>query len=170
MKLLTDEQLLGTANFLVIAGSETITLTLTAFVYFVASNPKHLSRLKHEIHSAFQAEHEITLKRTEKLEFLNACLKEALRISPAVAGGPPRVVAKGGRIIAGVFVPQDVRPSLSARKPEDELTCCRPLFPFMDTLLRIYAKTFLSRLFFIPRGFWTTRSLMVTSCRLLSLS
>ncbi|KAE9966703.1 hypothetical protein EG328_008656 [Venturia inaequalis] len=114
IRLLTDEQLLGTANFLVIAGSETITLTLTAFIYFVASNPKHLSRLKHEIHSAFQADHEITLKRTEKLEFLNACLKEALRISPAVAGGPPRVVAKGGRLISGVFVPQDASPSLSA--------------------------------------------------------
>lgn len=116
VQLLTREQLLGTANFLVIAGSETLALTLAAFIYFIASNSTYLARITNEILSAFEDEHEITLKRTEKLEFLNACLKETMRIFPAFAGGPPRVVAKGGRAIAGVFVPEDASPPHPLRK------------------------------------------------------
>ncbi|OBT86257.1 hypothetical protein VE02_05868 [Pseudogymnoascus sp. 03VT05] len=105
---LTFEHVLGTANFLILAGSETTSITLTAFIYFMVTNSIHLTRVADEVLLAFKSEDEINLSRAEKLQYLNACLKETLRVFPAIAGGAPRVVARGGGAIAGNYIPQDV--------------------------------------------------------------
>jgi cytochrome P450 len=45
------------------------------------------------------------LRVLEKLPYLNACIKEALRISSGVISGLPRVVRPGGAIIDGEEIP-----------------------------------------------------------------
>lgn len=39
---------------------------------------------------------------------MHACIKEALRLYPLVADGKSRVVVKGGRLIAGKCIPEEV--------------------------------------------------------------
>lgn len=47
-----------------------------------------------------------------KLEYMLACLNEAMRMLPAIPTGLPRVVPEGGRVLNGKFVPQGVSLSL----------------------------------------------------------
>jgi cytochrome P450 len=99
---------LGTANFLILAGSETTSTTLTTFIYLMVTNPVHLARVTSEVRSSFRFDADISISRTEELHYLDACLKETLRIFPAIAGGAPRTIAKGGRSVAGFHVPENV--------------------------------------------------------------
>ena len=96
------------ASVLVVAGSETTATTLTAVLFFLLTNKKAHERLVAEVRNAFENEDEITIASVNKLEYLLACLNETMRILPAVPFGLPRVVPKGGRIMNGKLVPQDV--------------------------------------------------------------
>ncbi|CAD6441811.1 299a6416-6ea5-43ad-8129-e14900318111 [Sclerotinia trifoliorum] len=105
---LTFDHAFGATNSLITAGSETSAWALTAFVYCVANGPACLAKLVNELQSKFDSEDEICLAKTEKLAYLNACIKESMRLYPSVAEGLPRVVIKGGRVIAGKYIPEVV--------------------------------------------------------------
>ncbi|KAI3398516.1 hypothetical protein diail_9040 [Diaporthe ilicicola] len=101
------ERLRANAGLLVVAGSETTATLLTGATYLLLSNPQCLHKVTEEVRSAFQSEHEITFSSVQQLPYMLACLREALRCYPPVAGPLPRVVPKGGANIAGYFVPED---------------------------------------------------------------
>ncbi|KAI9648386.1 hypothetical protein NHQ30_003019 [Ciborinia camelliae] len=111
---LTFDHVVGAANSLITAGSETTTLALSAFAYCIANNPACLDKLINELQLTFDSEDEICLVKTEKLAYLNACIQEALRLYPSVAEGLPRVVPNGGRVIAGRYIPEGSIVSISA--------------------------------------------------------
>lgn len=67
-----------------------------------------MNKLKHEVRSTFKSEDEITLTSVGNLEFMLACLNEALRAYPPAPVGFPREVPKGGVIINGQFIPEGV--------------------------------------------------------------
>jgi hypothetical protein len=46
--------------------------------------------------------------RKDRLPYLWAVIMEVSRMYPAVPGGMPRVVPKGGAIIAGKYIPEEV--------------------------------------------------------------
>ncbi|PSR85583.1 cytochrome P450 ClCP1 [Coniella lustricola] len=97
----------------IIAGSETTATILTGAIFLLMKNPACLERLKKEVRSTFTSEDEITFSAVEHLDYMLACLKEALRFYPPVAGELPRVVPKGGAHIAGGFVPEGTVVSIS---------------------------------------------------------
>lgn len=96
------------AGLLIIAGSETTATLLSGCLFLLLNNPDTLAKLTHEVRSTFNKEDEITIASAGQLEYMLACLDEALRCYPPVPIGNPRVVPKGGRVLCGKYVPEDV--------------------------------------------------------------
>lgn len=94
------------------AGSETTAISLSAVFYFLLKNPQALARLRAEIDDAARAgafsDYEtglVTWHESQRLPYLDACIKEAFRLHPAAGLPLERIVPEGGVEIAGHFVP-----------------------------------------------------------------
>jgi cytochrome P450 len=94
------------ASLLIVAGSETTATLLCGAVYLLTTHPHVLEKLTHEVRSTFKDDAEITLLSVGNLQYMLACLNEALRHYPPVAVGLPRLAPKGGANVAGHFVPE----------------------------------------------------------------
>lgn len=98
------------ASVVILAGSETSAVALTAAVYHVAGNEGVFKRLCEEVRGVFDSAEEINLQDVlSKIPYLEACVKETLRIHAPLANGFPRLVAdRNGASISGNWVPQNV--------------------------------------------------------------
>ena len=98
------------ATVVILAGSETTAVALTAVAYHVLSNPEVYTRLCNEIRGTFSAAAGISLQDVlSKLPYLDAVVKEALRIHTPLANGFTRVVTESsGAIISGNRIPKNV--------------------------------------------------------------
>jgi cytochrome P450 len=93
------------------AGSDTTSISLSAVIYNLYRNPTTLARLREELMEYFQAgniSESITFKEAQNLPYLQAVIKEALRIHPATGFTMPRVVPSGGATILGRHFPPGV--------------------------------------------------------------
>ncbi|EUC42257.1 hypothetical protein COCMIDRAFT_39642 [Bipolaris oryzae ATCC 44560] len=97
-KGMSEGEIMGNLNKIIVAGSETTATTLSALT------------LTEEIRQTFSSEDQITMSSTAPLSYLHACLQEGLRIYPPTAETPPRV--SPGDFIAGKYVPQGTRISI----------------------------------------------------------
>jgi cytochrome P450 len=93
------------------AGSETTAISLAAVFYFLLKNPEKLERLRAEIDDAARAgvfsdgdTGLVTWHESQRLPYLDACIKEAFRLHPAAGLPLERIVPKEGTEIAGHFV------------------------------------------------------------------
>lgn len=91
------------------AGSETTGTLLSGTIFHLCKHPDIKQKLIHEIDSSFSQESDITFQKTAKLPYLSAVLDECLRIYPPVATSNSRLVPRGGTIIDGSYVPENVR-------------------------------------------------------------
>ncbi|KAK3671598.1 hypothetical protein LTR78_008521 [Recurvomyces mirabilis] len=84
-------------NTLIVAGSDTSSTTMSAVMFYLLTKADAMSRLKHEVLSTFQNVEEICKgPKMQACSWLRACIDEAMRMSPAVAGLLPREVMEGG--------------------------------------------------------------------------
>jgi cytochrome P450 len=93
------------------AGSDTTGITLTAIIYYLMKNPACLQKLRLEIDTAEQEgriSSPLTFKEGQALPYLQAVIKEALRLHPAVGQILARIVPEGGAELAGRFFPAGV--------------------------------------------------------------
>lgn len=93
------------------AGSDTTGISLTAVIYYLMKNPHCLQKLRDEISTAVQEGNlssPATFQEGQKLPYLQACIKEALRLHAAVGQILSRVVPEGGAQLAGRHFPQGV--------------------------------------------------------------
>ena len=93
------------------AGSDTTGITLTAIIYYLMKNPECLRKLRLEIETAEgegRLSSPLTFKEGQALPYLQATIKEALRLHPAVGQILARVVPEGGAELAGRFFPPGV--------------------------------------------------------------
>ncbi|KAI1804351.1 cytochrome P450 [Daldinia bambusicola] len=100
------DKLVGNANLLIIAGSETTATLLCGATYLLATNPRALAKVTEEVRSSFNSDEEITLTSVGKLRYMLACLNESLRQYPPVTTDLPRRIPKGGANIVGKFLPE----------------------------------------------------------------
>jgi cytochrome P450 len=98
-----NEIVLNSALFIV-AGSETTANLLSGLIARLIWNKDKYDKLVAEIRNHFQREDQINYEETSKLEYLNACLEEGLRIHPPVPTGLLRTVPQGGDYIDGHWV------------------------------------------------------------------
>ncbi|PHH91960.1 hypothetical protein CDD83_9599 [Cordyceps sp. RAO-2017] len=96
-------EVVGTSVTLGFAGTETMTTTLTGLVFNLSQNASAYETLLGEVRSAFDSEDEISLHSTARLEYLDACIKESMRVYPPAPQMPPRVCP--GEFISGRYVP-----------------------------------------------------------------
>ncbi|ETS73336.1 hypothetical protein PFICI_14941 [Pestalotiopsis fici W106-1] len=102
---LTLKEMHANASMFMVAGSETTATTLSGVIYYVCKNPHVYNVLVNEIRTTFATSEAITPEPLAGMQYLNAVLKETLRLYFPGGGGMSRVVPAGGAVICGDFVP-----------------------------------------------------------------
>ncbi|KAH7110257.1 cytochrome P450 [Dactylonectria macrodidyma] len=77
-----------------VAGSDTTAISLSAVLYYLLKNPSCMKELREE--------------ESQQMPYLQAVIKEALRLHPATGLPLERVVPEGGATISGRFFPEGV--------------------------------------------------------------
>ncbi|PWY82364.1 benzoate 4-monooxygenase cytochrome P450 [Aspergillus eucalypticola CBS 122712] len=109
---LTDEELAANASILVIAGSETTATLLSGLTYWLLQHPKEMEKVKFEVRSVMKTEEDITVNNaTAKLPYMLACIDEAFRMYPPVAGHLQRYIPDQPTEISGYLLPKEASPT-----------------------------------------------------------
>ncbi|KAH6950319.1 cytochrome P450 [Ilyonectria sp. MPI-CAGE-AT-0026] len=90
------------------AGSDTTGISLSAVLFFLMNHPEATRKLRLEVdqhHTRARDSRNLSFKETQEMPYLQAVIKEALRLHPAVGLPLERVVPEGGATIAGQFFP-----------------------------------------------------------------
>lgn len=107
--------MMGLSN--IIAGSDTTAVSLSSVLYHLVKNPATLTTLRREIQEHDQSREAdsstttnqgpgfLSFKEAQALPYLQAVIKEALRLHPATGLPLWRVVPEGGALIAGNHLP-----------------------------------------------------------------
>lgn len=110
-EVVTDYQVFSYTISNMNAGSDTTAISLRAILYYTLKNRKFMTKLNEELTTVLR-EHRISLPVTwkqsqEELPYLDAVIKEALRLHPAVGLLLERVVPTGGLQLpnGGPFLP-----------------------------------------------------------------
>ncbi|KAI0874467.1 cytochrome P450 [Hypoxylon argillaceum] len=103
--VLTAGEIYANAELLMLAGTETASSLLTGLTYYLIKCPDKMKLLTDEVRGTFSSNEDITFEALSKLEYLNACIREALRVYPPTASGLPRVIAEGGTTVMGKWIP-----------------------------------------------------------------
>ncbi|PWN37159.1 cytochrome P450 [Meira miltonrushii] len=112
--LLQRNEVLRTAISVVSAGSDTSATALTTMIGYLVRNPEVHKALQKEIDDAFDAgalTWPIQYAQAVKLELLQACIKETLRLHPPISMSLPReVCTKDGLVVQGHVGKQHIVP------------------------------------------------------------
>jgi cytochrome P450 len=108
-ELVTDRQVLSYANSNIFAGSDTTAISLRSILFYLLKTPEALRRVVSEIDSVVGdrdcEKSPVTFSEaTNQMPFLQAVLKESLRMHPAVGLLLERVVPPIGIKISGKFL------------------------------------------------------------------
>ncbi|ETN45759.1 uncharacterized protein HMPREF1541_09592 [Cyphellophora europaea CBS 101466] len=106
----------------VLAGSDTTGISLRAIFYYLIKNPRCMKLVLDEIDTADQGgllSRFVTWQPSNKMTYLQACIKEAMRLHPAVGLLLERHVPKGGIELNGRYLPEGtivgINPWVTAR-------------------------------------------------------
>ncbi|PSS02083.1 cytochrome P450 [Coniella lustricola] len=114
---LTREEAEGEALVNIIAGSDTTATAIRTTMLYLMSSPQAYRKLAHEVRTAAaqgRLSSPITDEEARNLPYLQAVIKEGLRVFPPVTGLMPTVVPPGGDVIRGVPVPEGTEIGWSA--------------------------------------------------------
>ncbi|KAJ5916591.1 Cytochrome P450 [Penicillium tannophilum] len=109
--IVTDNQIFSYTISNMNAGSDTTAISLRAILYYTLKSPRVLKKLNNELKAAYQEGRiscPVSWKQSqEELPYLDAVIKEALRLHPAVGLLLERVVPVGGLQLpnGGPFLP-----------------------------------------------------------------
>jgi cytochrome P450 len=99
------------AQALMFGGTDTVGNTLMVGAFHLLKHPEKMQKLKSELSAAWPSltENEPRVRDLERMPYLNAVIKESLRLSSGVTSGLLRIVPATGATISGVEVPPKVR-------------------------------------------------------------
>ncbi|TFK34044.1 cytochrome P450 [Crucibulum laeve] len=103
---LSDDEAAADASLLIASSLETTSQAITTIFRHLAADKIVLARLQAELDEVVGAEvDELDYATLEKLQYLDACVQESLRIIPPAPAGPPRTTGEKGAIILERYVP-----------------------------------------------------------------
>ncbi|KAL4882549.1 hypothetical protein BJY04DRAFT_206823 [Aspergillus karnatakaensis] len=109
---MTEKRVLTMAVSMAFAGSETTAISLAAVFYYLLKNPEYMARAREELDNAVKdgtiinrSTGLVSWAESQKLPFLDACIRESFRICPAAGLLLERVVPPSGVEISGHFIP-----------------------------------------------------------------
>lgn len=114
---LTREEAEGETLVQIIAGSDTTATAIRTTMLYLMASPHSYAALAGEVRGAAaggRISSPITDAEARELPYLQAVIKEGLRIHPPVAGLMSTVVPKGGDVIHGIAVPEGTEIGSSA--------------------------------------------------------
>lgn len=118
----TENDVLQAAFVNIGAGSDTTSISLSSVIYGLCQNPTAAKKLQEEIDTFIakgKLSDPVTFEETGRMPYLQACIKEGLRIHPAVGRPLLRVVPAGGAKLAGQYFPDGVSSLSFERMPVD---------------------------------------------------
>lgn len=99
--------MMGLSN--IIAGADTTALTLSSVLYYLIKTPRAMQKLREEIRERTEAgacqEDRVAFKDGQNMPYLQACIKEAMRLHAGVGLPLWRTVTEGGVELDGTFLP-----------------------------------------------------------------
>lgn len=105
------DRLLTVAVSMAFAGSDTTAISLAAVFYYLLKNQSCYQKLMSELDAAFDIGELgnsmtglVTWAESQRLPYLDACIKEAFRLHPAVGLPLERIVPPGGADILGEHI------------------------------------------------------------------
>lgn len=108
----TEYHVLACCSANMFSGSDTTAITLCAILYYMLQNPETMQKLRAEI-ADFNARgllsEKIRFHQSLEMPYLQAVIKEALRVHPPLGLPIERWVPAGGATIAGQFFPEKAR-------------------------------------------------------------
>ena len=105
----SKDELWGESNLFIIAGSDTTSTALAGAFFYLVHNPAALKKAAAEVRHTFNSVEKITHgSELTSCVFLRACIDEAMRMSPPVAGALPRKVLPGGFTVDGHVIPEGI--------------------------------------------------------------
>lgn len=108
-KTITDLDIRMACGANIAAGSDTTSLTLTAVLFYLYRNPACLEKLRKEISDAgLDSTAQSSFRDLQNMPYLQAAIKEALRMHPGTGFPLWRQVPQGGLTICGQFFPEGV--------------------------------------------------------------
>jgi cytochrome P450 len=103
-----DERLVAECRLLVIAGSDSTSVTLSGLFFYLSRYTAVLDKLRREITNIFDTADEIVPgPKLSSCKYLKAAIDEAMRMSPPGLSELPRQVLPGGAEIDGEFHPEN---------------------------------------------------------------
>ena len=111
---MTLPEIESTFSMLIIAGSETVSTTLSGLTSYLLRHPRVFRTLTSEILTTFTCSSQITITAVRDLPYLNAVIQEGLRMCNPVPAGLARVAPKGGSTVCGLFLPEGTNVSVHA--------------------------------------------------------
>ena len=86
------EIVVNDGDLVVVAGTNTTKSVLCSLFYYLLCNPEKLAELRGEIDRFYPPGEAVSSKHFQEMTYLDACINEALRLSPGVPSGSQRDV------------------------------------------------------------------------------
>jgi cytochrome P450 / NADPH-cytochrome P450 reductase len=83
---LTEENIIHNLNTFIIAGHDTTSGLLSFTLYYLLDNPETLLKARAEVDSVIDDDETLSVKHLQNLPYVDAVLKESIRLQPPVAG------------------------------------------------------------------------------------
>lgn len=106
-ELMSESELLSASSGNIFAGSDTTAASMRAIIYYLCRNPEAHEKLLTEIDGADRdgkLSDPVTFAEAQEMKYLQAVIKEALRMHPAVGLLLERVVPRGGVVLQGTWL------------------------------------------------------------------
>lgn len=105
----TDYHVFALTMSNIVAGSDTTAVSLSAVLYHLIRTPRAMQKLREEIEQNIEkgntTSDRVSFKASQEMPYLQACIKEGLRLHPATGLPMWRVVNEGGADLCGRYFP-----------------------------------------------------------------